>query len=207
MKTLQFNSITNFKFQTMKTMKTMKNISFYALLSIAMLGCSDDDTPEVVNEEELITTVILTLTTEDGEVVELKSTDLDGVGGGDIEYEIIGDFSPNTIYDGTVAFLDESGEEVEDITLEVIEEADEHQVFYEIQEGLNIDIMYNDDQQDSQGNPIGVQIILTTGAASTGILKVTLRHEPNKSAEGVSDGDITNAGGETDITTDFDVSF
>ena len=204
MKTLQFNSITNFKFKTMKTMKTS---AFYALLSIAMLGCSDDDTPEVVNEEELITTVILTLTTEDGEVVELKSTDLDGVGGGDIEYEIIGDFSPNTIYDGSVAFLDESGEEVEDITLEVIEEADEHQVFYEIQEGLNIDIMYNDDQQDSQGNPIGVQIILTTGAASTGILKVTLKHEPNKSAVGVSDGDITNAGGETDITTDFDVSF
>ena len=204
MKTLQFNSITNFKFKTMKTMKTS---AFYALLSIAMLGCSDDDTPEVVNEEELITTVILTLTTEDGEVVELKSTDLDGVGGGDIEYEIIGDFSPNTIYDGSVAFLDESGEEVEDITLEVIEEADEHQVFYQIQEGLNIDIMYNDDQQDSQGNPIGVQIILTTGAASTGILKVTLKHEPNKSAVGVSDGDITNAGGETDITTDFDVSF
>ena len=199
MKTLQFNSITNFKFKTMKTS------AFYALLSIAMLGCSDDDAPEVVNEEELITTVILTLTTEDGEVVELKSTDLDG--GGDIEYEIIGDFSPNTIYDGSVAFLDESGEEVEDITLEVIEEADEHQVFYEIQEGLNIDIMYNDDQQDSQGNPIGVQIILTTGAASTGILKVTLKHEPNKSAEGVSDGDITNAGGETDITTDFDVIF
>ena len=173
MKTLQLNSITNFKFQTMKT---MKNISFYALLSIAMLGCSDDDTPEVVNEEELITTVILTLTTEDGEVVELKSTDLDGVGGGDIEYEIIGDFSPNTIYDGTVAFLDESGEEVEDITLEVIEEADEHQVFYTISEGLNIQTTYED--QDTQGNPLGVQITLSTGAASEGSLTVTLRHEP-----------------------------
>jgi hypothetical protein len=204
MKTLQLNSITNFKFQTMKT---MKNISIYALLSIAMIGCSDDDAPEVVNEEELITTVILTLTTEDGEVVELKSTDLDGVGGDYIEYEIIGDFSPNTQYQGAVQFLNETEDPVEDITEEVIEEADEHQVFYEIQEGLNIDIMYNDDQQDSQGNPIGVQIILTTGEASTGILKVTLKHEPNKSAEGVSDGNITNAGGETDITTDFDVSF
>ena len=44
MKILQLNSITDLKFQTMKTMKTMKNISFYALLSIAMIGCSDDDT-------------------------------------------------------------------------------------------------------------------------------------------------------------------
>ena len=208
MKTLQFNSITNFKFQTMKTMKTMKTSAFYALLSIAMIGCSDDDaTPEVINDEELITTVILTLTPDSGDQVVLTTIDLDGVGPDEPVTTVVGNFSENTIYDGTVAFLDESGEEVEDITLEVIEEADEHQVFYEIQEGLNIDIMYNDDQQDSQGNPIGVQIILTTGAASTGILKVTLRHEPNKSAEGVSDGDITNAGGETDITTDFDVSF
>ena len=59
---------------------------------------------------------------------------------------------------------------------------------------------------DTQGNPIGLQIILSTGVASSGSLTVTLRHEPNKSAEGVSDGDITNAGGETDITTTFNVS-
>ena len=43
MKTLQLNSITNFKLQTMKTMKTMKRCSMYALLAIAMIGCSDDD--------------------------------------------------------------------------------------------------------------------------------------------------------------------
>ena len=40
MKTLQLNSITNFKLKTMKTMKTMKRCSMYALLAIAMLGCS-----------------------------------------------------------------------------------------------------------------------------------------------------------------------
>ena len=32
-----------------------------------------------------------------------------------------------------------------------------------------------------------------------GQFTVTLRHEPDKSAQGVSAGDITNAGGETDI--------
>ena len=43
----------------------MKRCSMYALLAIAMIGCSDDDaTPEPVNEEEVITTVILTLTPE-----------------------------------------------------------------------------------------------------------------------------------------------
>jgi len=197
MKTLQLNSITNFKFQTMKT---MKNISFYALLSIAMIGCSDDDSaPEVINDEELITTVILTLTPDSGDQVVLTTIDLDGVGPDEPVTTVVGNFSENTIYDGTVAFLDESGEEVEDITQEVIEEADEHQVFYTISEGLNIQTTYED--QDTQGNHLGVQITLSTGAASEGSLTVTLRHEPVKPNDG-----LESAGGETDITTSFDVT-
>lgn len=181
-------------------MKTMKNISFYALLSIAMIGCSDDDTaPEVINDEELITTVILTLTPDSGDQVVLTTVDLDGDGPDEPVTTVVGNFSENTIYDGTVAFLDESGEEVEDITQEVIEEADEHQVFYTISEGLNIQTNYED--QDSQGNPLGVQITLSTGAASEGSLTVTLRHEPVKPNDG-----LESAGGETDISTSFDVS-
>ena len=197
MKTLQLNSITNFKLQTMKT---MKNISFYALLSIAMIGCSDDDSaPEVINDEELITTVILTLTPDSGDQVVLTTVDLDGDGPDEPVTTVVGNFSENTIYDGTVAFLDESGEEVEDITQEVIEEADEHQVFYTISEGLNIQTTYED--QDTQGNHLGVQITLSTGAASEGSLTVTLRHEPVKPNDG-----LESAGGETDITTSFDVT-
>jgi hypothetical protein len=197
MKTLQLNSITNFKLQTMKT---MKNISFYALLSIAMIGCSDDDSaPEVINDEELITTVILTLTPDSGDQVVLTTVDLDGDGPDEPVTTVVGNFSENTIYDGTVAFLDESGEEVEDITQEVIEEADEHQVFYTISEGLNIQTTYED--QDTQGNHLGVQITLSTGAASEGSLTVTLRHEPVKPNDG-----LESAGGETDISTSFDVS-
>ena len=207
MKILQLNSITNFKFQTMKTMKTMKRCSMYALLAIAMIGCSDDDAaPEPVNEEEVITTVILTLTPESGDQVILTTIDLDGDGPDEPVTTVSGSFSENTEYQGAVRFLNETETPAEEITDEVLEEADEHQVFYGIEGGLDIGIMYNDDQQDTQGNPIGLQIILSTGVASSGSLTVTLRHEPNKSAEGVSDGDITNAGGETDITTTFNVS-
>ena len=75
MKLVQLNSINPFK---LKTMKTMKTGAFYALLTLAMLGCSDDDTtPEVINDEELITTVILTLTQESGDQVVLTTIDLD----------------------------------------------------------------------------------------------------------------------------------
>lgn len=198
MKILPFNSITNFK------LKTMKTYSMYALLAMAMVGCSDDDTPEVINEEELITTVILTLTPESGNQVVLTTIDLDGDGPQEPETTVSGSFAENTQYQGVVAFLNQTETPAEDITQEVIEEADEHQVFYTVGEGLNITTTYVD--FDSNGNPLGVNITLVTGEASSGSLTVTLRHEPNKLADGVSNGDITNAGGETDITTTFDVS-
>jgi hypothetical protein len=57
---------------------------------------------------------------------------------------------------------------------------------------------------DSKGMPLGLQLVFTTTAAS-GILRVTLRHGPNKNVEGVSGGDITNAGGATDATVDFQI--
>ena len=197
MKLVQLNSINPFK---LKTMKTMKTSAFYALLTLAMLGCSDDDTaPEIINEDELITTVILTLTPDSGDQVVLTTIDLDGDGPDEPVTTVVGIFSENTQYQGAVQFLNETEDPAEDITQEVIEEADEHQVFYTISEGLNIQTTYED--QDSQGNPLGVQITLSTGAASEGSLTVTLRHEPVKPNDG-----LESAGGETDISTSFDVS-
>lgn len=197
MKLVQLNSINPFK---LKTMKTMKTSAFYALLTLAMLGCSDDDTtPEIINEDELITTVILTLTPDSGDQVVLTTIDLDGDGPDEPVTTVVGSFLENTQYQGAVQFLNETEDPAEDITQEVIEEADEHQVFYTISEGLNIQTTYED--QDSQGNPLGVQITLSTGAASEGSLTVTLRHEPVKPNDG-----LESAGGETDISTSFDVS-
>ena len=201
MKTLQLNSITNFKFQTMKTMKTMKTSAFYALLTLAMLGCSDDDTtPEIINEDELITTVILTLTPDSGDQVVLTTVDLDGDGPDEPVTTVVGSFSENTQYQGAVQFLNETEDPAEDITQEVIEEADEHQVFYTISDGLNITTTYLA-PFDSNDNPLGVNISLVTGEASSGSLTVTLRHEPVKPNNG-----LDSAGGETDITTSFDVT-
>jgi hypothetical protein len=184
----------------MKTMKTMKTSAFYALLSIAMIGCSDDDaTPEVINDEEVITTVILTLTPESGDQVVLTTLDLDGDGPDEPVTTVVGSFSENTQYQGAVRFLNETETPAEEITDEVVEEADEHQVFYTVSEGLNITTTYLD--SDSNGNPLGVSITLETGEASSGSLTVTLRHEPVKPNDG-----LDSAGGETDIATSFDVS-
>ena len=174
--------------------------NYILLLSLLVFASCNDDDVVIENPEELITTVELTLQAGT-ETAVFTFKDLDGDGGNSAEITNA-TLSANTTYSGSIVFLNESESPVEDITVEVEEEADEHQVFYTL-DNVNGTVSYND--TDSGGNPLGLSITLTTGDASTGTLTVTLKHEPVKDATGVSDGDITNAGGETDVEATFQV--
>lgn len=184
-------------------MKTLKLFSFFALSALFFTSCSDDDAPQIINEEEVITTMTVTLTDDNGTSKTMKIVDEDGDGPGE---PIItsDDLDANTEYAGTIEFLNELETPTEDITVEVAEEDEEHQVFYVPSSGLNVSIAYND--MDANANPVGLDFTLTTSAASTGTLTVTLIHDGDKNAAGVSDGDPTNAGGETDIQAVFQVN-
>ena len=57
---------------------------------------------------------------------------------------------------------------------------------------------------DSAGNPIGQQFNMTATSGS-GDFNVVLLHEPDKNAAGVPDGDMTNAGGDTDVNIVFPI--
>jgi hypothetical protein len=59
---------------------------------------------------------------------------------------------------------------------------------------------------DSSGRPIGLTFNYVSGNAGTGNLTVTLRHMPNKAAAGVAAGDITNAGGSTDVQVQYPIT-
>lgn len=176
------------------------------LIANLIISCSNDDDaslPPPVNEEEVITTLSITFVSQGGANVELKTQDLDGDGPDAPIVTILGSFESNTAYTGTVKFLNELESPADDITLEVEEESLEHQVFFSVTNNLGI-VTYND--MDANGNPIGLDITFQTTDTNTpisGAMTVTLRHEPNKDATGVSSGDITNAGGETDIATTF----
>ena len=83
----------------------MKNIKFIALAlltTITLASCSSDDdtTPEVINEEEVITTITLTLVPETGETVTLESRDLDGEGPNEPVITISGPLQAGMLYDG-----------------------------------------------------------------------------------------------------------
>ncbi|MGB0186356.1 MAG: type 1 periplasmic binding fold superfamily protein [Flavobacteriaceae bacterium] len=175
------------------------------ILAIVFTGCSDDDPPAPVNEEEVITTMTIRLTPSGGGTeITLKTQDLDGEGGNEPVVTVSGNLTAGTTYDGIIELLNETETPAENITEEVQEEADEHQFFYTIGTGLDVTTTYED--EDGDGNPIGVEFTLTANTASSGDLTFTLRHEPSKSASGVAGGDMTNAGGETDIEETFSIT-
>ncbi|MEL7220142.1 MAG: type 1 periplasmic binding fold superfamily protein [Bacteroidota bacterium] len=185
-------------------MSIYQKILLMAFVSTAFLftACGDDDV--VVDDgEELITTLTMVLQPNTGGTAQTVSfTDLDGDGGDD---PVIGSLTleANTTYTTAVTFLNESETPAENVTEEIMEEDDEHQVFYAISSGLNLTVKYED--QDGEGNPLGLLTTITTGDAGSGALTVTLLHEPDKNADGVAEGSPTNAGGETDIEVVFPV--
>ena len=162
--------------------------------------------PSLPNEEEEITTLTYTLVSESDstDIVEFISNDIDGEGGNDAT--ITNDtLKSNTVYEGMVKVENvRPGMPTENITEEVQEEADEHQFFY-ISRVSGLSISYVDDDVDENGNPVGIKTTLTTGSARQGTLSIILRHQLNKTAEGIRIDTPNNVGGETDIQATFNV--
>jgi predicted RNA binding protein with dsRBD fold (UPF0201 family) len=182
-------------------MKNSKIIAI-ALVSVFTFSSCNNDDPIAVNEEEVITTVTTTLTAG-SQTVTMTSRDLDGEGPNKPVVTVAGDLLVNTTYTGAVSFVNESVSPVDDITAEIKEEGDEHQLFFIAPAAIGA-FTYAD--ADVNGKPIGLAFTLKTGTvAATGNIVVVLRHEPAKSAAGVAAGDITNAGGATDAQITYSV--
>lgn len=170
----------------------------FALVFFAQ-SCEDED-PSIENEEEVITSVNLTLFALDAgnEDVVLAFQDADGEGGNDPMMSQTGVLRTNASYRGQLSFGNEDGS----IDGEIVEEGLEHQVFYEVGAGLNMSVEYTD--SDALGQPIGLNTTFTTGGFGSGNLTVTLRHEPNKA--GAQIDNPAAAGGSTDAEVVFTLS-
>ncbi len=181
-------------------MNTLKFLTSLVFVSIFFVSCSnDDDSPALVNEEEVITTMTVTLIPESGGTpVFLSSVDLDGDGGAAPVVDVSGDLSAGTTYEGSIVLLNQTEEPAENITEEVEEEDLDHQFFFNVGSGLNVSI--TNANLDSEGNILGTTFKLNTGTASSGDLTFTLRHEPTKQP---GSNDAEAAGGETDIEETF----
>lgn len=192
----------------------LKEILAALLIGATLFSCEKDD-PEDIHEHEVFSNVSLHLTPQDGgDEVEFHWHDENGDLVVDADEIESGSLAASTVYSAVVSFDEEEEDEDHDhdhdhdedehesLDKEIKEEADEHQLFFSAITGLTVTY----DDQDENGLPLGLETTFTTDATyAGGDLTISLRHEPTKDAAGVSDGDITNAGGENDVEVTFNL--
>ena len=198
----------------------LKSIYTNSLLIISafllVISC-DKGEPVVVHEHEVFTRVVLEVK-KDGET-NFKKYTFEVEGHDDHGHDDHGDddhgdddhgdehteveLDTNSTYHVGIFFYNDSDpDNIEDVTLEVIEEADAHQVFYEMTEipGFSI-AAASDDTKDSNGNPLFLKTSWTTASETSGDVMAYLIHEPT-SKTGSTRADF---GGATDLQIEFEV--
>lgn len=169
----------------------------FGLLAISFAGCSDD--PEATNEEEVITTITVTITPKTGGdtpiVLGWDDANLDAIVD-DSEITVSGGLKINTAYTADIQMANKSASKEIDIDEEIDEEAEDHLFCFTVT-GVALTITADDD--DRNGLPVGLKSTWTTTTASTGTVNIVLRHQPN-----VKTGDCPGSG-DTDASITFDV--
>ena len=166
----------------------------------------DDDHGHGPGEVELITTLKITLTPQGGgSPLTVQFQDLDGEGGNaPVVDRIVVD--AGTVYDGMIQELNELESPPEDITEEIREEAEVHQLFFETLGGFApATVAYADKESDYVTNtgtdhPVGLKFTLTVPSnARNGQFRVSQSHYDAGPKDGVTPSD------ETDIEVTFEV--
>jgi hypothetical protein len=183
-------------FEMLRSSTSLLSSAFLVATMLLITACDDD--PKPVNEEEVITTLTLTLTPDGGgNNVTLRFYDEDGDGSIQPQTTVSGPLAANTTYAGVITLLNETETPAGDITEEVRDEADDHLFCFT---ASNANLTVNATDKDSNNLPVGIETSWVTGAAGAGTVKVVLRHQP-----GVKTGNCPGAG-DSDIEVDFDVT-
>lgn len=190
-----------------------------SLCSFLAIGCGHDDDGHG-DENEVITTVSLSFTPAGGgAAIVAVFDDADGDGGAPPTIDTI-DLLAGA-YTATLVFENGLESPPEDITEEIADESQEHQIFFT---GSAVDGPASDNpgaplahsyaDQDVNGLPIGLANTFTA-TAGTGELTVTLRHLPPigdtaVKTEGLADdvrgGGFAAIGGSSDSQVNFPVT-
>jgi hypothetical protein len=194
------------------------------LLSLPLLtlgACKDAEAPHGHDENEVITTVVLTFTPAGGgAALEFTWADPEDDGSPVIDDVTLSDAAD---YDLTIQFINELASPSEDITEEVADESDEHQVFVlgsAVQGPATGDsagavITHSYDDTDGNGDPIGLANSVETIMPGSGDLQIVLRHLPPENdspvktatlADDVATGGLSAIGGSTDADVTFDLT-
>ena len=182
------------------------------LALLALTACSDvekDGHDHHHHDHEVISTVVLTFVSKADETDTQAVRWVDGEG-----QDADADLVSGSVYDLFVEALNELEAEPENITEEIEDEKDEHQLFFT---GSAIDngiVTHEYVDFDEEGLPLGLENEVTAVTAGSGDLTVTMRHlarqDGNKvkregMAEDVAEGGLSAIAGEGD--NDFSIDF
>ncbi len=186
--------------------KQLLKFSLFAFgASLILLSSCKKDKDEEENEEEVITTMQLTFVPVPvgaGSTVTYKFDDPDGPGGANPTKDIIV-LAPNKTYNVTLQLLNKTVNPAEDITTEVAAEAEAHRFYFQPANGSNITV--SGLNNDAAGIPLGITSAwTTTGATTTGNVKVTLRHYAGNPPNKATTDAVDNSKSSTDIEVQFD---
>lgn len=194
---------------------TFKNLVLVNAIAIVLMACEKDNAivaPPAEHAEEVITDITLTFTNvhDVSDVVTATAKDPDGEGSEELKTLNQINLDANKTYTLTIEAWNKLEHPAVNISEEIEEEGDEHQIFYAFSNDIfssptgngNIDnatdpINYND--KDKNGLPLGLSTNWITGSTVSGkIFKIRLQHQPDiKSAtSGANNGD-----------TDFNIDF
>ncbi|MFD2567969.1 type 1 periplasmic binding fold superfamily protein [Pseudotenacibaculum haliotis] len=186
----------------MKTSKFFIRAVLCLALVTSFVSCNDNDDPEPVNEEELITDVVLTFTNvaNANDTVVLTNNAPDGQDG-TFTNDVQGNFTAGATYALTLSIQNSSETPAEDVLNgDIIPEGDEHFFVYAVN-GINLTMTRdNDDVDGAGGSKLGVKTTWIAGAASTGSVRIQLIHEPTTTDDSDNFGSATGGSNDLNIT-------
>lgn len=188
----------------------MTKLTSYFMLGLVFLFVACEPTePEPENDEETITEITLSFSDSAGNILVTKAVDPDGDGPENLVFDDPLTLKTSTDYTLTIELF--NGIANEDITAEVQQEGDEHQLFFGWSEGLFTQPEGTGNITDAAGNvnyldgdvnslPLGIvtQWVTGTMTGSEMDFQVILKHQPDIKSE-----TSTAQDGETDLDLTF----
>lgn len=181
---------------------TLRLMALVALATFTITSCKKDKVED--NDNEVITTMTLTLTpVSGGTPLTFTYDDPDGPGGNAPTQQAIS-LPANRSYTAAVTLLNKTVNPVVNVTTDVAAEATAHRFYYIPTAGVNVSV--SGLNNDANGVPLGITSTWTTTTASTGNLKVTLRHYPGTPPNKATADLVTDSKSSTDIEVNFAVT-
>jgi hypothetical protein len=202
----------------------MKTLTYSLVVLLAAVGCSDveDHDHDHDHDHGVPTTVVLNFTPVDGGAAQ-SFTWSDPENDGDPIIDsivLVGAEDGGVSFDLSVEIWNELEEPVEDVTPEIEEEGDTHQLFFT---GSGVQgpatgtppdalLSHTYEDEDDSGLPLGLVNKATTLVQGTAELTVTLRHLPTEDgnatkvsglAEDVAEGGFAAIAGDSDLQVTF----